>query len=94
MLSVVPFLPIRKAGGACHNQAPIVADNVFSEMILGYPARDYDRKVQAIAQMGLNAGMPLCYGYRNDLLPRLPTKVGVCYAAALTAVFIGQWCVA
>ncbi|CNF08942.1 FAD/NAD(P)-binding oxidoreductase [Yersinia nurmii] len=69
-------LPISKAGGACHNQAPIVADNIISEMTMGYPTRYYDGKVQAIAQMGLNAGMPLCYDYRNDLLPTPPTKVG------------------
>ncbi|WP_161545164.1 FAD/NAD(P)-binding oxidoreductase [Serratia marcescens] len=69
-------LPVSKAGGSCHNQAPVIADNIVAEMRLGHTASHYDGKVQAVAQMGLNAGMPLVYDYRHDVLPTPATKVG------------------
>ncbi|MFK8328412.1 FAD/NAD(P)-binding oxidoreductase [Pseudomonas sp. BJa5] len=69
-------LPVSKAGGACHNQAPVIADNIAGEIRLGKTVAVYDGKVQAAAQMGLNAGMPLTYDYRHDVLPTPPTKLG------------------
>ena len=69
-------LPVSKAGGACHNQAPVIADNIAGEIRLGTTVAVYDGKVQAAAQMGLNAGMPLTYDYRHDVLPTPPTKLG------------------
>ncbi|MFQ6571926.1 NAD(P)/FAD-dependent oxidoreductase [Pseudomonas sp. UM16] len=69
-------LPVSKAGGACHNQAPVIADNIAGEIRLGRTVAVYDGKVQAAAQMGLNAGMPLTYDYRHDVLPTPPTKLG------------------
>lgn len=69
-------LPISKAGGACHNQAPVIVNNIAGEIRLGRTVAVYDGKVQAAAQMGLNAGMPLCYDYSNDVLPTPPTKLG------------------
>lgn len=69
-------LPISKAGGACHNQAPVIANNIAGEIRLGSTCAVYDGKVQAAAQMGLGAGMPLCYDYRHDVLPTPPTKLG------------------
>ncbi|EKK5132072.1 TPA: NAD(P)/FAD-dependent oxidoreductase, partial [Pseudomonas aeruginosa] len=69
-------LPVSKAGGACHNQAPVVASNIAAEIRLGKPCAIYDGRVQAVAQMGLNAGMPLWYDYRHDVKPTPPTKLG------------------
>jgi len=69
-------LPVSKAGGACHNQAPVIANNIAGEIRLGTTVAVYDGKVQAAAQMGLNAGMPLTYDYRHDVLPTPPTKLG------------------
>lgn len=69
-------LPVSKAGGSCHNQAGVIADNICAELRIGYPISHYDGKVQAVAQMGLNAGMPLQYDYLNDVIPTPPTKVG------------------
>ncbi|MBP6346091.1 NAD(P)/FAD-dependent oxidoreductase [Neisseriaceae bacterium CLB008] len=69
-------LPVSKAGGTCHNQAGVIADNICAELRIGYPISHYDGKVQAVAQMGLNAGMPLQYDYLNDVIPTPPTKVG------------------
>lgn len=69
-------LPVSKAGGSCHNQAGVIADNICAELRIGYPISHYDGKVQAVAQMGLNAGMPLQYDYVNDVIPTPPTKVG------------------
>ncbi|MBP6115208.1 MAG: NAD(P)/FAD-dependent oxidoreductase [Neisseriaceae bacterium] len=69
-------LPVSKAGGTCHNQAGVIADNICAELRIGYPISQYDGKVQAVAQMGLNAGMPLQYDYLNDVIPTPPTKVG------------------
>ena len=69
-------LPISKAGGACHNQAPVIANNITAEIRLGAPNTVYDGRVQAVAQMGLNAGMPLWYDYSRDVLPTPPTKLG------------------
>ncbi|EKT54068.1 NAD(P)/FAD-dependent oxidoreductase [Providencia sneebia] len=69
-------LPISKAGGSCHNQAAIIADNICGELIYGYPAAIYDGRVQAVAQMGLNLGMPLQYDYKHDVIPTPPTKLG------------------
>lgn len=69
-------LPVSKAGGACHNQAPVIANNIAAEIRLGHPISTYDGRVQAVAQMGLNAGMPLWYNYRSDVLPTPPTKLG------------------
>ncbi|MFV8868099.1 NAD(P)/FAD-dependent oxidoreductase [Serratia fonticola] len=69
-------LPVSKAGGSCHNQAPVIADNIVAELRLGQPHTHYDGKVQAIAQMGLQAGMPLVYDYRHDVIPTPSTKLG------------------
>ncbi len=69
-------LPVSKAGGACHNQAPVIADNIAAQIRLGHPVACYDGKVQAVAQMGLDAGMPLWYDYRRDVRPTPPTKLG------------------
>ncbi|VTR58142.1 Uncharacterised protein [Serratia fonticola] len=30
-------LPVSKAGGSCHNQAPVIADNIVAELRLGQP---------------------------------------------------------
>jgi sulfide:quinone oxidoreductase len=69
-------LPVSKAGGACHNQAPVIANNITAQIRLGAPNSVYDGRVQAVAQMGLNAGMPLWYDYERDVLPTPPTKLG------------------
>ncbi|MEI9749029.1 FAD/NAD(P)-binding oxidoreductase [Moellerella wisconsensis] len=69
-------LPISKAGGSCHNQAGVVADNIYGQIVYGYPSAIYDGRVQAIAQMGLNAGMPLQYDYKHDVIPTPATKLG------------------
>lgn len=69
-------LPISKAGGACHNQAPVIANNITAEIRLGAPNSVYEGRVQAVAQMGLNAGMPLWYDYAHDVLPTPPSKLG------------------
>lgn len=69
-------LPISKAGGSCHNQALIIADNICGELTYGYPSAIYDGHVQAIAQMGLYAGMPLQYDYKHDVIPTPATKIG------------------
>ncbi|MFJ4086280.1 NAD(P)/FAD-dependent oxidoreductase [Pseudomonas psychrophila] len=69
-------LPVSKAGGACHNQAPVIANNIASEIRLGSPNAVYDGRVQAVAQMGLDAGMPLWYDYAHDVMPTSPSKLG------------------
>ncbi|WP_353632429.1 FAD/NAD(P)-binding oxidoreductase [Pseudomonas canadensis] len=69
-------LPISKAGGACHNQAPVIANNIAAAIRLGSPNAVYDGRVQAVAQMGLNAGMPLWYDYAHDVTPTPPSKLG------------------
>lgn len=69
-------LPISKAGGACHNQGPVIANNIAGKVRLGTNVSVYDGRVQAVAQMGLNAGMPLWYDYQVDVLPTPPTKLG------------------
>lgn len=69
-------LPISKAGGSCHNQSPVIANNIAGDIRLGRTIDEYDGKVQAVAQMGLEAGMPLWYDYDEDVHPTPPTKVG------------------
>lgn len=69
-------LPISKAGGSCHNQSPVVVNNLASEIRLGRPTHAYDGRVVAIAQMGLEDGMPLWYDYENDVKPTPPNKLG------------------
>ncbi|RFC39613.1 MAG: sulfide:quinone oxidoreductase [Candidatus Nitrotoga sp. CP45] len=69
-------LPVSKAGGTCHNQSPVVVENIASEIRRGYTSAIYDGKVQAIAQMGLEAGMPLWYDYKSDVQVAPPTKLG------------------
>lgn len=69
-------LPISKAGGSCHNQSPVIADNIAGLMRVGSTVAAYDGKVQAIAQMGLDAGMPLWYDYDDDVMPIPATKIG------------------
>ncbi|WP_346900185.1 FAD/NAD(P)-binding oxidoreductase [uncultured Roseibium sp.] len=69
-------LPISKAGGSCHNQCPVIANNIAGDIRLGRTVDVYDGKVQAVAQMGLEAGMPLWYDYDEDVHPTPPTKVG------------------
>ncbi len=69
-------LPISKAGGSCHNQSPVICDNVAGLMRVGKTVAVYDGKVQAIAQMGLDVGMPLWYDYDADVQPTPATKIG------------------
>lgn len=69
-------LPISKAGGSCHNQCPVIANNIAGDIRIGRTVAAYDGKVQAVAQMGLEAGMPLWYDYDEDVHPTPPTKVG------------------
>ncbi|NGE24079.1 NAD(P)/FAD-dependent oxidoreductase, partial [Klebsiella pneumoniae] len=54
----------------------VVVDNIIGEMRFGYTTAIYDGRVQAVAQMGLNAGMPLQYDYKHDVLPTPATKLG------------------
>ncbi|OEY67589.1 NAD(P)/FAD-dependent oxidoreductase [Marinobacter sp. X15-166B] len=69
-------LPISKAGGSCHNQSPVVCNNIAGLVRHGETPAEYDGRVQAIAQMGLEAGMPLWYDYDVDVIPTPPTKIG------------------
>lgn len=69
-------LPISKAGGSCHNQSPVIVDNIAGDIRIGRTTATYDGRVQAIAQMGLEAGMPLWYDYEEDVHPTPPTKLG------------------
>lgn len=69
-------LPISKAGGSCHNQSPVIANNIAGDIRIGRTVAAYDGRVQAVAQMGLDAGMPLWYNYDEDVQPTPPTKVG------------------
>jgi sulfide:quinone oxidoreductase len=69
-------LPISKAGGSCHNQSPVVCNNIAGLLRFAETPAEYDGKVQAIAQMGMEAGMPLWYDYDKDVVPTPPTKIG------------------
>lgn len=69
-------LPVSKAGGACHNQSPVVVNNIASQIRFGRTSDAYDGRVVAIAQMGLDGGMPLWYDYQVDVKPTPPNKVG------------------
>lgn len=69
-------LPISKAGGSCHNQCPVIVNNIAGDIRIGRTVATYDGRVQAVAQMGLEAGMPLWYDYDEDVHPTPPTKVG------------------
>ena len=69
-------LPISKAGGSCHNQSPVICNNIAGLMRWGKTVAEYDGKVQAIAQMGMEAGMPLWYDYEDDVIPLPATKIG------------------
>jgi len=69
-------LPVSKAGGTIHNQTDVVADNIASEIRLGYPTENYDGKVIAVAQLGLSCGMPLWYDYHEDVKPTPCSKLG------------------
>lgn len=84
-------LPISKAGGAAHAEAPIVVNNIVSEIRLGHPTAVYDGRVTAIGQMGLNAGMPLWYDYDSEVQPLPPTKWGGLMRGAFNR---GYWSVA
>lgn len=68
-------LPVSKAGGACHSQSPVVVNNIASELRFGRTCDSYEGKVAAIAQMGLEAGMPLWYDYENDVKPTPPLRL-------------------
>ena len=69
-------LPVSKAGGSCHNQCPVIVNNIAGDIRIGRTVDAYDGKVQAVAQMGLEVGMPLWYDYDEDVHPTPPTKVG------------------
>lgn len=69
-------LPISKAGGSCHSQSPVVVNNIASEIRFGRTSDKYDGRVVAIAQMGLEDGMPLWYDYHEDVKPTPPNKLG------------------
>ena len=69
-------LPVSKAGGTAHNQSPVIANNIAGLLRLGKLVAEFDGKVQAIAQMGFSAGMPLWYDYEDDVMPLPATKIG------------------
>lgn len=69
-------LPISKAGGSCHNQSPVICNNIAGLMRWGKTVAEYDGKVQAVAQMGMEVGMPLWYDYDVDVIPTPATKIG------------------
>lgn len=69
-------LPVSKAGGSCHSQSPVVVNNLASEIRHGRTCDAYEGKVVAIAQMGLDDGMPLWYDYKVDVKPTPPNKLG------------------
>ena len=69
-------LPVSKAGGSCHSQSPVVVNNVTSEIRFGRVCDAYEGRVVAIAQMGLEDGMPLWYDYTEDVKPTPPNKLG------------------
>lgn len=69
-------LPVSKAGGSCHSQSPVVVNNLASEIRHGRTCDAYEGKVVAIAQMGLDDGMPLWYDYKVDVQPTPPNKLG------------------
>ena len=69
-------LPVSKAGGSCHSQSPVVVNNLASELRFGRTCDAYEGKVVAIAQMGLEDGMPLWYDYKTDVKPTPPNKLG------------------
>lgn len=68
-------LPVSKAGGSCHSQSPVVVNNLASEIRFGRTCDAYEGKVVAIAQMGLEDGMPLWYDYKTDVKPTPPNKL-------------------
>ncbi len=68
-------LPVSKAGGACHNQSPVVVNNIAAQIRFGRTCDAYDGRVVAIAQMGLDEGMPLWYDYQQDVKPTPPNKI-------------------
>lgn len=69
-------LPVSKAGGSCHSQSPVVVNNLASEIRHGRICDAYEGRVVAIAQMGLEDGMPLWYDYQVDVKPTPPNKLG------------------
>lgn len=69
-------LPVSKAGGTCHNQSPVISNNIAGLIRVGHTVAEFDGKVQAIAQMGFSAGMPLWYDYDDDVIPLPATKIG------------------
>lgn len=69
-------LPISKAGGSIHNQAPVLANNIAGDIRIGKPVMHYDGRVIAVAQMGLSCGMPLWYDYQDDVAPTPASKIG------------------
>ncbi len=69
-------LPVSKAGGSCHSQSPVVVNNIASQIRFGRTCDAYEGRVVAIAQMGLEDGMPLWYDYQEDAKPTPPNKIG------------------
>ncbi len=69
-------LPVSKAGGTCHNQSPVIVNNIASEIRFSRTSDIYEGRVVAIAQMGMEAGMPLWYNYKEDVQPLPPNKLG------------------
>jgi sulfide:quinone oxidoreductase len=84
-------LRISKAGGAVHQQTPVVVDNIASEIRIGRPTAAYDGRVTAIAQMGLENGMPLWYDYEHEVQPTPPNKLGSLMRASFNRG--GYWAV-
>ncbi len=68
-------LPVSKAGGSCHSQSPVVVNNIASQIRFGRTCDAYDGRVVAIAQMGLDDGMPLWYDYQHDVQPTPPNRI-------------------
>ena len=68
-------LPVSKAGGACHNQAPVIANNIAAEIRLGAPIASTTDEFRPSRKW---ASMPACHFGTTTAAtsPTPPTKLG------------------
>jgi len=68
-------VPTCKAGSTAHYQAPVVAENIKSEIRGAEPEAKYDGKVMVFLETAFGKAMYLKFDYENAPLPTKPRRI-------------------
>ena len=78
-------LPVSKAGGSCHNQAPVIANNIAGEIRLGQVCSAYDGRVRRWPRWPERRHAALVRLHPRRAARRPPSSAACCATASIAA---------